>query len=59
MQVKIQFRDITTSELLYKTETDLIPNIGITVMIEKQLFVVQKVIVSFDKNIILCYGKIL
>jgi hypothetical protein len=59
MQAKVQFRDITTSSLLYKTETDLIPSIGITVMIEKQLFLIQKVIVSFDKNIILCYGKIL
>lgn len=59
MQVKVQFRDITTMELLYKTETTIIPFIGNIVMIEKDQFEIQKVIISFDKKVIICYGKIL
>jgi hypothetical protein len=57
--LKIQFREATTTDLLYKTETDILPTIGVIVMIEKQLFVIQKIIVSFDKKIVVCYGKIL
>ena len=59
MQVRVQFRDITTMELLYKTETTIIPFIGNIVMIEKDQFEIQKVLISFDKKIIICYGKIL
>ena len=59
MQVKVQFRDITTMDLLYKTETTIIPYIGNVVMIEKEQFEIQKVIISFDKKVIICYGKIL
>lgn len=59
MQVKVQFRDITTMELLYKTETTIIPYIGNIVMIEKDQFEIQKVLISFDKKVIICYGKIL
>lgn len=59
MQVRVQFRDITTMDLLYKIETTIIPYIGNIVMIEKEQFEIQKVIISFDKKIIICYGKIL
>lgn len=59
MQVKVQFRDITTMSLLYKIETTIIPYIGNIVMIEKDQFEIEKVIISFDKKVILCYGKIL
>lgn len=59
MQVKVQFRDITTMNLLYKTETTIIPSIGNIVMIEKEQFEIQKVIISFDKKVIICYGKII
>jgi hypothetical protein len=59
MQVKVQFRDITTMDLLYKTETTIIPYIGNVVMIEKEQFEIQKVIISFDKKVVICYGKIL
>ena len=59
MQVKVQFRDITTMELLYKTETTIIPYIGNIVMIEREQFEIQKVLISFDKKVIICYGKIL
>ena len=59
MQVKIQFRDITTMDLLYKIETTIIPYIGNVVMIEKEQFEIQKVIISFDKKVVICYGKIL
>ena len=58
MQVKAQFRDITSMSLLYKTETTIIPYIGNIVMIEKEQFEIQKVIISFDKKVIICYGKI-
>ena len=57
--LKIQFREATTTDLLYKIETDILPTIGVIVMIEKQLFVIQKIILSFDKKIVVCYGKIL
>ena len=57
--LKIQFRDITTMNLLYKTETTVIPSIGNIVMIEREQFEIQKVIISFDKQVIICYGKIL
>lgn len=59
MQVRVQFRDVTTMDLLYKTETTIIPYIGNIVMIEKEQFEIQKVIISFDKKVIICYGKIL
>lgn len=59
MQVRVQFRDITTMDLLYKIETTIIPYIGNIVMIEKEQFEIQKVIISFDKKVIICYGKIL
>jgi hypothetical protein len=59
MQVKVQFRDITTMDLLYKIETTIIPYIGNIVMIEKDQFEIQKVLISFDKKVIICYGKIL
>jgi hypothetical protein len=59
MQVKAQFRDITTMDLLYKIETTIIPYIGNVVMIEKEQFEIQKVIISFDKKVVICYGKIL
>ena len=59
MQVKVQCRDIATMDLLHKTETTIIPSIGNIVMIEKEQFEVQKVLISFDKKIIICYGKIL
>ena len=59
MQVKAQFRDITTMDLLYKIETTIIPYIGNVVMIEKEQFEIQKVIISFDKKFVICYGKIL
>lgn len=59
MQVKVQFRDITTMDLLYKTETTIIPYTGNIVMIEKDQFEIQKVLISFDKKVIICYGKIL
>jgi hypothetical protein len=59
MQLKVQCRDITTMDLLYKTETTIIPCIGNVVMIEKDQFEIQKVLISFDKKVIICYGKIL
>lgn len=59
MQVKAQFRDTTTMDLLYKIETTIIPYIGNVVMIEKEQFEIQKVIISFDKKVVICYGKIL
>jgi hypothetical protein len=46
-------------DLLYKTETTIIPYIGNVVMIEKEQFEIQKVIISFDKKVVICYGKIL
>ena len=57
--LRLQFRDITTMNLLYKTESTTIPFIGNIVMIEKDQFEIQKVIISFDKKVIICYGKIL
>lgn len=59
MQVKVQCRDIATMDLLHKTETTIIPSIGNIVMIERDQFEIQKVLISFDKKVIICYGKIL
>lgn len=57
--LKLQFRDITSMSLLYKTESTLLPFVGNIVMIEKDQFLIEKVIISFDKQVALCYGKIL
>jgi len=57
--LRLQFRELTTMNLLYKVESTLIPFVGNIVMIDKEQFEIQKVIISFDKSVILCYGKIL
>lgn len=57
--LKLQFRDSKSMSLLYKVESTVIPYVGNIVMIDKEQFMIEKVIISFDKQVALCYGKIL